>query len=109
MKHSCKNMIVLFPLAAFMEKAHASLKESVAHKIYFAWSYILLFLPFRFIRTDAYVRAITEKRVVITEFGTFAYPDPCKNIFSRLVPRENFRIVFTPDCKLTMYQSCENI
>lgn len=41
----------------------------------------------RFIRTDAYVRAITEKRVVITEFGTFAYPDPCKNIFSRFVTR----------------------
>jgi len=40
-------------------------------------------LNFRFIRTDAYVRAMTEKRVVITEFGTAAYPDPCKNIFSR--------------------------
>ncbi|KAH0618514.1 hypothetical protein JD844_017794 [Phrynosoma platyrhinos] len=37
----------------------------------------------RFVRTDAYVRAMTEKRVVITEFGTYAYPDPCKNIFSR--------------------------
>lgn len=37
----------------------------------------------RFIKTDAYVRAITENRVVITEFGTCAYPDPCKNIFSR--------------------------
>lgn len=40
-------------------------------------------LNFRFIRSDAYVRAMTEKRVVITEFGTAAYPDPCKNIFSR--------------------------
>lgn len=26
---------------------------------------------------------MTEKRIVITEFGTYAYPDPCKNIFSR--------------------------
>lgn len=42
----------------------------------------LLALP-RFVRTDAYVRAMTEKRIVITEFGTYAYPDPCKNIFSR--------------------------
>ena len=41
-----------------------------------------LALP-RFVRTDAYVRAMTEKRIVITEFGTYAYPDPCKNIFSR--------------------------
>lgn len=39
--------------------------------------------PPRFVRTDAYVRAMTEKRIVITEFGTYAYPDPCKNIFSR--------------------------
>ncbi|TNN36850.1 Retinal Mueller cells isomerohydrolase [Liparis tanakae] len=37
----------------------------------------------KFIRTDAYVRAMTENRVVLTEFGTAAYPDPCKNIFSR--------------------------
>ncbi|GCB66313.1 hypothetical protein scyTo_0014978, partial [Scyliorhinus torazame] len=37
----------------------------------------------RFVQTDAYVRAMTEKRIVITEFGTFGYPDPCKNIFSR--------------------------
>ncbi|KAF4792296.1 DEP domain-containing protein 1A [Turdus rufiventris] len=37
----------------------------------------------RFVRTDAYVRNMTEKRIVITEFGTYAYPDPCKNIFSR--------------------------
>ncbi|KAG7266196.1 hypothetical protein CRUP_012625 [Coryphaenoides rupestris] len=37
----------------------------------------------RYIRSDSYVRAMTEKRVVITEFGTAAYPDPCKNIFSR--------------------------
>lgn len=38
---------------------------------------------YRFMRTDAYVRAMTENRVVITEMGTAAYPDPCKNIFSR--------------------------
>ncbi|KAK6484789.1 retinoid isomerohydrolase-like [Huso huso] len=37
----------------------------------------------KFVRTDAYVRAMTENRIVITEFGTFAFPDPCKNIFSR--------------------------
>lgn len=43
------------------------------------------FCMFRFIRTDTYVRAMTEKRIVITEFGTVAYPDPCKNIFSRFV------------------------
>lgn len=44
--------------------------------------YVMLFV-LRFIRSDTYVRAMTENRVVITEFGTAAYPDPCKNIFSR--------------------------
>lgn len=44
---------------------------------------MFVFLLLRFIKTDAYVRAMTENRVVITEFGTAAYPDPCKNIFSR--------------------------
>lgn len=50
--------------------------------VWFLLIYII-FSTVRFIRTDAYVRAMTENRVVITEFGTAAYPDPCKNIFSR--------------------------
>lgn len=70
----------------------------MTHKVDFAFA---LFPPFRFIRTDAYVRAITEKRVVITEFGTFAYPDPCKNIFSRLVPHTQF------ESKLEMSQTLQ--
>nr|AFZ78092.1 retinoid isomerohydrolase [Petromyzon marinus] len=37
----------------------------------------------RFLKTDTYMRAMTENRIAITEFGTVAYPDPCKNIFSR--------------------------
>lgn len=63
------------------------------------WNKILNFslLCLRFIRTDAYVRAITEKRVVITEFGTFGYPDPCKNIFSRWVIVElKFNLIYFP-------------
>ncbi|MEQ2241627.1 Retinal Mueller cells isomerohydrolase [Ilyodon furcidens] len=45
----------------------------------------------KFIKTDAYVRAMTENRVVITEFGTVAYPDPCKNVFSRYGRRQVVR------------------
>lgn len=52
------------------------------NKQWYLWIFAFMF---RFIRTDAYVRAMTEKRIVITEFGTVAYPDPCKNIFSRFV------------------------
>ncbi|XP_034557611.1 retinal Mueller cells isomerohydrolase-like isoform X1 [Notolabrus celidotus] len=56
----------------------------------------------RFIRTDAYVRAITENRVVITEFGTAAYPDPCKNIFSRFFTY--FRgMEVTDNCLVNIY------
>ncbi|XP_032429107.1 retinal Mueller cells isomerohydrolase-like isoform X2 [Xiphophorus hellerii] len=56
----------------------------------------------KFIRTDAYVRAMTENRVVITEFGTTAYPDPCKNIFSRFFTY--FRgIEVTDNCLVNVY------
>ncbi|XP_072536985.1 retinal Mueller cells isomerohydrolase isoform X4 [Salminus brasiliensis] len=56
----------------------------------------------RFVRTDAYVRAMTEKRIVITEFGTAAYPDPCKNIFSRFFTY--FRgIEVTDNCLVNVY------
>ncbi|XP_053105067.1 retinoid isomerohydrolase isoform X1 [Hemicordylus capensis] len=55
--------------------------QALLHKFDFKEGHVTYYR--RFIRTDAYVRAMTEKRVVITEFGTYAYPDPCKNIFSR--------------------------
>nr|XP_057929800.1 retinal Mueller cells isomerohydrolase-like isoform X1 [Doryrhamphus excisus] len=56
----------------------------------------------KFIKTDAYVRAMTENRVVITEFGTAAYPDPCKNIFSRFFTY--FRgIEVTDNCMVNIY------
>uniref|UniRef100_H0VPN1 Retinoid isomerohydrolase n=1 Tax=Cavia porcellus TaxID=10141 RepID=H0VPN1_CAVPO len=55
--------------------------QALLHKFDFKEGHVTYYR--RFIRTDAYVRAMTEKRIVITEFGTYAYPDPCKNIFSR--------------------------
>uniref|UniRef100_A0A8D3BY80 Retinal pigment epithelium-specific protein 65kDa n=1 Tax=Scophthalmus maximus TaxID=52904 RepID=A0A8D3BY80_SCOMX len=56
----------------------------------------------KFIRSDAYVRAMAENRVVITEFGTAAYPDPCKNIFSRFFTY--FRgIEVTDNCVVNVY------
>lgn len=56
----------------------------------------------KFIKTDAYVRAMAENRVVITEFGTAAYPDPCKNIFSRFFTY--FRgIEVTDNCLVNVY------
>ncbi|XP_078114526.1 retinal Mueller cells isomerohydrolase-like isoform X1 [Sander vitreus] len=56
----------------------------------------------KFIKTDAYVRAMTENRIVVTEFGTAAYPDPCKNIFSRFFTY--FRgIEVTDNCIVNIY------
>lgn len=56
----------------------------------------------KFLRTDAYVRAMTEKRIVITEFGTAAYPDPCKNIFSRFFTYFQ-GIEVTDNCLVNVY------
>uniref|UniRef100_A0A8C5BTQ3 Retinal Mueller cells isomerohydrolase-like n=1 Tax=Gadus morhua TaxID=8049 RepID=A0A8C5BTQ3_GADMO len=56
----------------------------------------------RYIRSDAYVRAMAEKRVVITEFGTAAYPDPCKNIFSRFFTYFQ-GIEVTDNCLVNIY------
>ena len=41
----------------------------------------------RFLRSDAYQKMITVRRPVYTEFGTKAYPDSTKSMWSRLVNR----------------------
>ncbi|XP_077994872.1 beta,beta-carotene 15,15'-dioxygenase-like [Glandiceps talaboti] len=38
----------------------------------------------RFLRSDVYKKNMAANRIVCTEFGTLAHPDPCKNIFKRL-------------------------
>lgn len=37
----------------------------------------------KYLESDAYKKMVTVNRPVFTEFGTRAYPDPCKNIFAR--------------------------
>ncbi|XP_034025908.1 beta-carotene 15, 15-dioxygenase 2, like [Thalassophryne amazonica] len=41
----------------------------------------------RFLRTDSYVQNSEKNRIVVSEFGTMAAPDPCKNIFARFFSR----------------------
>ncbi|KAM4616236.1 beta-carotene 15, 15-dioxygenase 2, like isoform 2-T2 [Polymixia lowei] len=41
----------------------------------------------RFLRSDSYVLNSKADRIVVSEFGTMAMPDPCKNIFSRFFSR----------------------
>lgn len=39
----------------------------------------------KFLNSDSYKKACMANRPVFTEFGTHAYPDPSKNIFSRMI------------------------
>nr|XP_034192009.1 carotenoid isomerooxygenase isoform X1 [Osmia lignaria] len=38
----------------------------------------------RFVQTDVYKKNNAAKRIVVTEFGTKAIPDPCQSIFQRI-------------------------
>jgi len=40
----------------------------------------------RYLRTNTYLRNSAARRIVVSEFGTRACPDPCRTIFSRWVP-----------------------
>ncbi|XP_053710037.1 beta,beta-carotene 15,15'-dioxygenase isoform X4 [Synchiropus splendidus] len=37
----------------------------------------------QFLKSKTYQRNMKANRIVVSEFGTMIYPDPCKNIFSR--------------------------
>ncbi|KAM4601758.1 beta,beta-carotene 15,15'-dioxygenase isoform 2-T2 [Polymixia lowei] len=37
----------------------------------------------KFLKSETYKRNIKANRIIVSEFGTMIYPDPCKNIFSR--------------------------
>lgn len=39
----------------------------------------------KLLQSDAYKKALVSKKPVFTEFGTKAYPDLTKNIFSRVI------------------------
>ncbi|XP_077571311.1 beta-carotene 15, 15-dioxygenase 2, like [Stigmatopora nigra] len=41
----------------------------------------------RFLQSDSYVCNSAKNRIVVSEFGTLAVPDPCKNIFARFFSR----------------------
>lgn len=37
----------------------------------------------KFVKSETFKRNMAANRIVVDEFGTRAYPDPCKNIFQR--------------------------
>ncbi|XP_077580698.1 beta,beta-carotene 15,15'-dioxygenase [Stigmatopora nigra] len=42
-----------------------------------------VFYRSKFLKSQTYKKNMKEGRIVVSEFGTMVYPDPCKNIFSR--------------------------
>uniref|UniRef100_A0ACB8E9B5 Beta,beta-carotene 15,15'-monooxygenase n=1 Tax=Sphaerodactylus townsendi TaxID=933632 RepID=A0ACB8E9B5_9SAUR len=42
-----------------------------------------VFYRSKYLRSDTYKSNVEANRIVVSEFGTMAYPDPCKNIFSK--------------------------
>ncbi|XP_066514617.1 carotenoid-cleaving dioxygenase, mitochondrial [Hoplias malabaricus] len=41
----------------------------------------------RFLQSDSYKQNSEKDRIMVSEFGTLAFPDPCKNIFQRFLSR----------------------
>ena len=41
----------------------------------------------RFLQSDVYKKNSEKDRIVVSEFGTLALPDPCKNFFQRFLSR----------------------
>lgn len=60
----------------------------------------------RFVQTDVYKKNNAAQRIVVTEFGTKAVPDPCRNIFQRVAA------VFKPEndsdnSMISVYPFCD--
>lgn len=41
----------------------------------------------RFLQSDAFKKNSERDRIMVSEFGTLAMPDPCKNFFQRFLSR----------------------
>ena len=41
----------------------------------------------RFLQSDSYRKNSEKDRIMVSEFGTLALPDPCKNFFQRFLSR----------------------
>ncbi|KAJ9601451.1 hypothetical protein L9F63_000368, partial [Diploptera punctata] len=57
----------------------------------------------RFIRTQTYKRNMAAQRIVVTEFGTKAAPDPCQTIFQRVSAMFSFNESFSDNAMISIY------
>ncbi|XP_006641394.2 beta,beta-carotene 15,15'-dioxygenase isoform X1 [Lepisosteus oculatus] len=57
----------------------------------------------KFLRSDTYKKNIKADRIVVSEFGTMAYPDPCKSIFTKVFSYLSNTIPdFTDNCLINI-------
>ncbi|XP_047530293.1 carotenoid isomerooxygenase-like [Vanessa atalanta] len=57
----------------------------------------------RFVRSETYKKNTTANRIVVTEFGTKAVPDPCRSIFDRISSIFNFTMDQTDNTAVSVY------
>ncbi|XP_015784651.1 beta,beta-carotene 9',10'-oxygenase-like [Tetranychus urticae] len=56
----------------------------------------------RFLRSQAYKRNMKANRIVVSDFGTRAYPDPCKSLLGRYMSYFSFK-QFTDNDSVSIY------
>uniref|UniRef100_T1KM42 Uncharacterized protein n=2 Tax=Tetranychus urticae TaxID=32264 RepID=T1KM42_TETUR len=56
----------------------------------------------KFLRSEAYVRNMKANRIVVSDFGTRAYPDPCKSLLGRYMSYFSFK-QFTDNDSVSIY------
>ncbi|KAM6354102.1 LOW QUALITY PROTEIN: beta,beta-carotene 15,15'-dioxygenase [Alca torda] len=60
----------------------------------------------KYLRSDSYNCNIEANRIVVSEFGTMAYPDPCKNIFAKAFSYLSHTIPeFTDNCLINIMRT----
>ncbi|CAN2389993.1 Beta-carotene oxygenase [Pristimantis euphronides] len=52
----------------------------------------------KFLQSDSYTRNKSANRIVVSEFGTMATPDPCKSLYDRFMSK--FKHVSTDNCSV---------
>ncbi|XP_028595438.2 beta,beta-carotene 15,15'-dioxygenase [Podarcis muralis] len=65
-----------------------------------------VFYRSKYLRSDTYNCNIEANRIVVSEFGTMAYPDPCKNIFAKAFCYLSHTIPeFTDNCLINIMRN----
>ncbi|XP_075047215.1 carotenoid-cleaving dioxygenase, mitochondrial-like isoform X1 [Mixophyes fleayi] len=52
----------------------------------------------KFLQSDSYAKNKDANRIVVSEFGTLAMPDPCKSVYDRFVSK--FKLTSTDNCSV---------